>query len=110
MRRLPILITRREVAAGLRITDLDRHRWSQMVGMWTKGVDSGQRKALSTGRARCADGRIVHMSTALSAAPIDFVFGADVRGRPRRAPSWLRTADDTLAGSVSSVEDLPQEP
>lgn len=53
--------------------------------MWSKGVDGGQRKALSTGRARCADRRIVHISTALFAAPIDFVFGADVRGRPRRA-------------------------
>ena len=83
MLKASILITQREGAAGLRTTDLDQYRWSQAVGMWSKGVGGGQRKALSTDRARCAQ-RIVHMSTALFAAPIDCVFGADVRGRPRR--------------------------
>lgn len=52
--------------------------------MWSKGVNGGQRvPTLSTGRARCADRRIVHMSTALFAAGIDFMFGADVRARAR---------------------------
>jgi hypothetical protein len=76
--------------------------------MWAKGVDGGQRKALSTGRARCADWRIVHMSTALFAALIDFGFGAAARSYPGRGGERC-TGVSALLDSVSPVEDLPQE-